>query len=59
MTLIERVRRRAKELDHDLIEALGRGAYSIGLADDRDLLEAVEKELAASRINYSVPGQAP
>jgi len=59
VTLIERVRRRAKELDHELILALGRGGYSYEKLDDRDLLEAVEKELAASRINHPVPGQAP
>ncbi len=45
MTLIDRVRKRAKELDRKLIEALGNGSYPLGLADDRDLMEDVEKAL--------------
>ncbi len=57
MTLIERVHKKARELDRKLIEALGHGSYPLGLADDRDLLEDVEKELTASRIHHPVPGQ--
>lgn len=57
MTLIDRVRKRIAELDEAVVWGMGRNMYPMPLADERDLLEAVEKELAASRIDHPIPGQ--
>lgn len=57
MALIDRVRKRAKELDQKLITGLPNGGYYTDLLEDRQLLEDCEKALAASRIDHPIPGQ--
>ncbi len=53
----DRVRKRIAELDEAVIWGMGRNMYPMSLADDRDLLEAIEKALTASRVNHPIPGQ--
>ncbi len=54
MTLIDRVRKRIAELDEAVVWGMGRNMYPMPLADDRQLLEDVAKELTASRIHHPV-----
>lgn len=46
MTLIDRVRKRAKELDDEIIQLVAFKTYNFEVADDRQLLEDVEKVLS-------------
>ncbi len=61
MTLIKRLEKRAKELDHELIRAIPLSKYDLQMMEDRQLLEdcrrKIEELLAGTRINHPVPGQ--
>ena len=57
MTLIDRVRQYAKQLDHKIIAACGRGEYPLELADMRGVLEECAEALARSGVDNPKPGQ--
>ncbi len=54
MALVEKLQRRARELDHKVKLGVTIGDYPAGAADDRELLEAAVKHIASLELTLAL-----